>query len=86
MRADLQQAPSTQSEVLVTIPKGSVVKLSACTNGWCRTSWNGRDGYILTKSVRIARSARHDQDTDQPNNDEDSLAQPDTSGDAGPSD
>ena len=54
----LQQAAAADSEVLATIPKGGTVKVSACTNGWCSASWNGREGYILAKYVRIGgRSA-----------------------------
>jgi uncharacterized protein YraI len=86
-QVNLQQTPASQSKVLTTIPKGSVVKVSDCSNGWCRTSWNGRDGYILTKSVRIGGSVPRDADTDRPDGDEDNLAVPDASGDAaGPND
>ena len=55
----LQQAAAADSEVLATIPKGSTVKVSACTNGWCSASWNGREGYILAKSVRIGNGRPH---------------------------
>ena len=83
-QANLQQTPANQSEVLGTIPKGSLVKVSDCTNGWCRTSWNGRKGYILTKNVRFKGSVRRDQDADRPDSDEDNIAVPDASGEAGP--
>jgi hypothetical protein len=49
----LQQAAAADSEVLATIPKGSTVKVSDCTNGWCSASWNGREGYVLAKYVRV---------------------------------
>lgn len=81
---NLRKAPASRSEVVATIPKGSVVTVRGCTNGWCRTSWNGNDGYILTKYVRIGDSAAdvNRQDSD----DEDSVTPPDGSSETGPSD
>jgi uncharacterized protein YraI len=86
VKAELRRVPADKSEVLATIPKGSVVKVRDCSNGWCRTSWNGRDGYILTKNVRIGGSVRPDADANRPDSDEDNLAVPDASGEAGPND
>jgi hypothetical protein len=50
----LQQAPSSGSKVLATIPRGSAITVGDCTNGWCRVSWNRRDGYVLTKTVHLS--------------------------------
>jgi Bacterial SH3 domain len=55
-QARLHKAPATQSEVLAVIPKGSKVDASGCSDGWCRVSWNGKQGYALAKTLR-ARSA-----------------------------
>jgi uncharacterized protein YraI len=66
----LQQAPAVESEVLATIPRGSTVKVKDCTNGWCRVSWNGRDGYTLTKNLRIGGFERRTTDTDKPDDDD----------------
>ena len=52
-QVNLQKIAAEKSEVLATIPKGSTVKLSGCTNGWCFVSWDGREGYILAKYVRV---------------------------------
>ena len=81
---NMRKAPASRSEVVATIPKGSVVTVRDCTNGWCRTLWNGNDGYILTKYVRIGNSATdvNRQDSD----DEDSVTPPDGSSETGPSD
>ena len=49
----LQRAAAAESEVVATIPSGSAVKVSSCTNGWCSASWNGHEGYILAKHVRV---------------------------------
>jgi uncharacterized protein YraI len=74
----LQQAPALESEVLATIPKGSTVRVKDCTNGWCRISWNGRDGYTLTKSLRIGFFQHRTTDTDKPD-DQDNVSVPDSS-------
>jgi uncharacterized protein YgiM (DUF1202 family) len=88
VKSRLQRAPAKESEVLATIAKGSTVKIAQCSNGWCRASWNGRDGYILTKNLRIGAGAR--SDIDEPDNDgsadRDDLAMPDRSDAAGPND
>jgi hypothetical protein len=52
--ARLQQAPSSGSKVLATIPRGSAITVGDCTNGWCRALWNRQDGYVLTKTVHLS--------------------------------
>jgi len=56
----LRQEPASEGKILAVIPKGSAIKVGDCSNGWCRVSWNGLDGYILTKSMRVAGGARRD--------------------------
>jgi len=87
-QVNLQHAPANESEVLATIPKGSFVKVRDCTNGWCRASWNGRNGYILTKNVRIGGSAHRATDTDRRDDThvDDDMSVPDASNETGPSD
>jgi uncharacterized protein YraI len=57
VEVNLQKGPASESAVLAVIPKGSAIKVGSCDNGWCRVSWNGRDGYILTKSMRLTGRA-----------------------------
>jgi uncharacterized protein YraI len=71
VQTKLQQAPATESTVLAVVPKGSAIKVSDCTNGWCRVSWNGRDGYILTKSMRVGGGTRRTAEPGQPEESED---------------
>ena len=89
-QVNLLQAPAGQSEVMATIPRGSVIKVRDCTNGWCRASWNGHDGYILSKKVRVGDSVRRPAEANRQDSDyvgdEDSASVPDASGDTGPSD
>jgi len=75
VQAKLQEAPSLDSAVLAVIPKGSAIKVGDCNNGWCRVSWNGRDGYVLTKSVHLGAGSRRASDTDD--SDDDVGAAPD---------
>lgn len=72
VQADLRQEPATESKVLAVIPKGSAIKVGDCSNGWCRVSWNGHDGYILTKSMRLTGGVRRNvSDASQPEEQED---------------
>lgn len=50
----LQQAPGTGSKVLAMIPRGKIITVDDCSNGWCRVSWNRQDGYVLAKSVHLS--------------------------------
>jgi Bacterial SH3 domain len=84
----LQQAAADESQVLATIPKGSAVNVSGCTNGWCHASWNGREGYVLAKYVRIG-NARSRPPADQPVGDgteDDTAPGPESSEGLSPSD
>ena len=70
--AKLQQTPTAASQVLAVIPRGSAVKVGDCSNGWCRASFNGREGYVLTKSVRLSeRAFRSTPEEDAPRGEDD---------------
>ena len=43
--ANLQRALGTDSEILTLICSGTSVEVGDCSNGWCRVSWSGHDGY-----------------------------------------
>gem|GEM_PF-1207813 len=51
---NLRQAAGTESPVLTLIPKGTSVDVGACSNGWCKVSWNGQEGYAIGKNLGIA--------------------------------
>jgi Bacterial SH3 domain len=70
--AKLQQTPSDASKVLAIIPPSSAIKVGACSNGWCRVSWNGREGYVLTKSIHLSeRAFRSMPEPDRPPGEDD---------------
>lgn len=52
----LHKTPATQSEVVATVPAGSKVDASGCSNGWCWIKWNGQQGYALAKNLRTRSS------------------------------
>jgi hypothetical protein len=48
---NLRKGPGTDSEVITLIPKGTMVEVGPCTNGWCMVSWNGQDGYSIATNL-----------------------------------
>jgi Bacterial SH3 domain len=51
---NLRKGPGTDTEVLTLIPKGGVVEVGDCTNGWCAASFDGKDGYVIARNVGMA--------------------------------
>ena len=41
------------SEIITLIPKGTMVEVGTCTNGWCKVSWNGQDGYSIATNLGL---------------------------------
>ncbi|HVX79485.1 MAG TPA: SH3 domain-containing protein [Bradyrhizobium sp.] len=59
---NLRKQPGTKSEVLTLIPKGTTVEIGKCSNGWCRASLDGQDGYVIAQNVGMTplrRRPRH---------------------------
>ena len=57
---NLRKGPGTDTEVLTLIPKGGVVEVGKCTNGWCEASFDGKDGYVIARNVGLGpRPAPH---------------------------
>ena len=50
---NLRKGPGTDTEVLTLIPKGGVVEVGDCTNGWCAASFDGKDGYVIARNVGL---------------------------------
>lgn len=48
---NLRKGPGTDSEVVTLIPKGGVVEVGDCTNGWCAASFDGKDGFVIGRNV-----------------------------------
>jgi hypothetical protein len=64
---NLRKGPGTDSEVITLIPKGTMVEVGTCTNGWCMVSYNGMDGYSIAPNLGLApRPVRRPPDYDYP--------------------
>ncbi len=55
---NLRKSPGTDSPVLTIIPKGTTVEVGKCSNGWCETSTDGRDGFVIARNLRMAPARR----------------------------
>src|SRR5689334_109028 len=52
---NLRDSPNTTARILALIPKGTVVEATSCTNGWCVVSWNGQQGYVISRNLGLAQ-------------------------------
>jgi hypothetical protein len=50
---NLRKGPGTDSEIITLIPKGTMVEVGSCTNGWCKVTWNGQDGYSIATNLGL---------------------------------
>ena len=57
---NLRSGPGTDSEIITTIPAGSMVRVTGCSGEWCELTWNGRSGYAIARNLSIGapRQAR----------------------------
>ena len=55
---NLRKSPGTDSPVLTIIPKGTTVEVGKCSNGWCETSTDGRDGFVIARNLGLASAPR----------------------------
>lgn len=57
---NLREGPSTEDKVLVQIPKGTTITVTAYGETWCAVRWGDYSGYVMTKYLRF------DQETPSP--------------------
>ena len=50
---NLRKGPGTDSEIVTLIPKGNMVEVGTCTNGWCMVTWNGQDGFSIATNLGL---------------------------------
>jgi uncharacterized protein YraI len=55
---NLRKSAGTDSPVLTIIPKGTMVEVGKCSNGWCETSVDGRDGFVIARNLGLAPPRR----------------------------
>jgi uncharacterized protein YraI len=54
---NLRDTPTTSGKILALIPKGTSVEVATCTNGWCQVSFNGQQGYAISRNLGMAQPA-----------------------------
>ncbi|WP_221091062.1 excalibur calcium-binding domain-containing protein [Deinococcus aquaedulcis] len=55
--ANLRRAPSMSGAVVAVVPQGRLLTV-ACQGSWCRTTYQGRGGYMARSLLRpVTRSA-----------------------------
>src|SRR4029450_171974 len=50
----LRAGPSSNTELLLTIPGSAKVNIGACSGSWCRVSWSGYTGYAIKSRLVIS--------------------------------
>jgi hypothetical protein len=50
---NMRKGPGTDSEIITLIPKGTMVEVGTCTNGWCMVTWNGQDGFSIATNLGL---------------------------------
>lgn len=55
---NLRSAPTTDSRVLLQIPKGTAIDLSGCETDWCEVSIEGQSGFIAKQYTVSEESYR----------------------------
>lgn len=55
---NLRDTPATSGKILALIPKGTSVEVATCTNGWCQVSYNGQQGYAISRNLGMPQPRR----------------------------
>jgi N-acetylmuramoyl-L-alanine amidase len=50
---NLREYPNTGARILTSVPKGTTLAVSAASNGWYRTTYNGKSGYVSGKFLQL---------------------------------
>jgi uncharacterized protein YraI len=48
---NLRVAPGTKSETLGLMPKGTEVEVGECDAGWCKVTWDGKEGFAIARNL-----------------------------------
>jgi uncharacterized protein YraI len=54
---NLRDTPTTSGKVLALIPKGTSVDVATCTNGWCQVTFNGQQGFVISRNLGMPQPA-----------------------------
>lgn len=53
----LRAAPSSNTELLLTIPAGATVYVGGCSGAWCKVTWNSYSGYASQSGLTISAAS-----------------------------
>ena len=53
---NMRSAPRKGAGVLAVVPAGSAVQVVSC-DGWCKVSWDGRQGFVYKSYLAAAKAA-----------------------------
>ena len=54
----LRAGPSSNTELLLTMPAGAKISVGACSGAWCKVNWNGHSGYAVKSGLAISAAPR----------------------------
>jgi hypothetical protein len=50
---NLRAGPSTDNPIITLIPRGSVVEVGPCTNGWCQVAFGASQGFSIANNLGL---------------------------------
>ena len=50
---NLRAGPGTENQIITLIPRGSVVEVGPCTNGWCQVTFGGNMGFSIANNLGL---------------------------------
>ena len=50
---NLRAGPGTDAQIITLIPRGAVVEVGACTNGWCQVSFGSNMGFSIANNLGL---------------------------------
>jgi hypothetical protein len=54
VETNLRNAPGTKSEIVTLIPKGAAIEVGECDAGWCKVTYNDREGFAVERNLGAA--------------------------------
>ena len=51
---NLRSAPGTTSDVVTLMPKGANIEVGDCDAGWCKVTYDGKEGFAIARNVGLA--------------------------------
>src|SRR4029079_17802384 len=48
---NLRAAPGTKSDVVTAMPKGAAIEVGECDAGWCKITYDGKEGFAIERNL-----------------------------------